>query len=56
MNAMTATGQEFDCMVAACTEVPFILDSLIEAGSERVRAFLKGVEVIDPVLAAFDVV
>lgn len=54
-DEILATGEEFECIVAACTEVPFILDSLIEAGSERVRAFLKRVEVVDPVSAAFDV-
>lgn len=55
-DEILATEQEFDCIVAGCTEVPFILDSLIEAGSERVRAFLERVAVVDPVSAAFDVV
>lgn len=54
-DEILATGQEFDCIVAGCTEVPFILDSLIEAGSERARAFLERVEIVDPVSAAFEV-
>lgn len=54
-DEILATGEEFDCIIAGCTEVPFILDSLNEAGSERVRAFLERVEVVDPVSAAFDV-
>lgn len=54
-DEILATGREFDCIVAACTEIPFILETLLEAGSERVRAFLERVEIVDPVSAAFEV-
>jgi aspartate racemase len=54
VEEILATGQEFDCIVAGCTEVPFILDSLRESGGDRVQAFLRRVEVIDPVAAALE--
>ena len=55
-NELLATEPEFDCIVAGCTELPFVVNGLIEKGSDRIKAFLRSTEVIDPVSAALSLV
>ncbi len=54
-DEILAHGREFDCVVAGCTEIPFILEALNKSGSEQVKAFLRRVEIIDPVSAALEI-
>jgi aspartate racemase len=42
------TGRDYDCVVAACTEVPLTIDLLRRRGSSAVAAFLSRVAIVDP--------
>jgi aspartate/glutamate racemase len=46
---LLATNTEIGCIVAACTEIPAILDLLKRTGSDDLKARLSGIPIIDPV-------
>lgn len=48
-----ATRTDIGCIVAACTEIPPILDLLKRTGSEDLKKRLSAIDVIDPVELAF---
>jgi aspartate/glutamate racemase len=43
------SGQEYDCVLAGCTELPLTIDLLRLRGSSAVAAFLSRVKIVDPV-------
>ena len=43
-----ATGQDYDCVLAGCTEIPHTIDLLRLHGSPRAASFLSQVKVVDP--------
>jgi aspartate racemase len=45
-----------DALLAGCTEIPIILDTLRTRGDEEVRIFLERTEVIDPVRNIMDAI
>jgi aspartate racemase len=47
-EAILQSGQDYDCLLAGCTELPFTIDLLRLRGSSSVAAFLSRVEVVDP--------
>jgi aspartate/glutamate racemase len=53
---LLATGADLGCIVAACTEIPQIIDLLKRTGSEGLRERLSRIDVIDPVELAFHAV
>jgi aspartate/glutamate racemase len=42
------TGQDYDCVLAGCTELPLTIDLLRLRGSPAVAAFLSRVRIVDP--------
>jgi aspartate/glutamate racemase len=42
------SGQDYDCLLAGCTELPLTIDLLRLRGSPAVAAFLSRVQIIDP--------
>jgi len=47
------SGRDYDCIVAACTELPLTIDMLRLRGSPSVVAFLSRVKIVDPLQEAF---
>ena len=45
---MIATGRNYDCLLAGCTEIPHTIDLLRLHGSPRTASFLSQVVVVDP--------
>jgi aspartate racemase len=43
------TESEIDCIIAGCSEVPYLLDWLKLTASDSVQQFLSSVEIIDPI-------
>jgi len=43
-----ATGRNYDCVLAGCTEIPHTIDLLRLHGSPRTASFLSQVAVVDP--------
>lgn len=43
------SGQDYDCVLAGCTELPHTIDLLKLRGSPAVAAFLSRVKIVDPV-------
>jgi len=43
-----ATGRDYDCILAGCTEIPLVIDLLKTHGSRRVISFLSRARMIDP--------
>jgi aspartate racemase len=46
------TDSKIDCIIAGCSEVPYLLDWLKLTASDSVQQFLSSVEIIDPVQLA----
>ena len=46
---LLATGTDIGCIVAACTEIPQILDLVKRTGSEDLQERLSRIDVVDPV-------
>jgi aspartate racemase len=46
------SGGDYDCLVAACTELPLTIDVLRLRGSPAVSAFLSRVKIVDPLREA----
>jgi aspartate racemase len=42
------SGQDYDCLLAGCTELPLTIDLLKRRGSPAVAAFLSRVKIVDP--------
>lgn len=53
---LLAAGADIGCIVAACTEIPQILDLLKRTGSEGLRDRLSRIDVVDPVELALQAV
>lgn len=51
-NELMKIEAKFDCIVAGCTEIPFIIERLKAESSRSINEFLSRTEVIDPVSAA----
>jgi aspartate/glutamate racemase len=47
-EAILRSGRDYDCVVAACTELPITIDMLRLRGSPSVVAFLSRVRIVDP--------
>ena len=47
-ETVLGTGQDYDCVLAGCTELPLMLDLLRLRGSPAVIAFLSRVRIVDP--------
>jgi aspartate racemase len=47
-ETILATGPDFDCVLAGCTEIPVIIDLLRLHGSPTVADFLSRVRIVDP--------
>lgn len=47
-EAILRGGQEYDCVLAGCTELPLIITLLQLRGSPKVTAFLSGVKIVNP--------
>jgi aspartate/glutamate racemase len=47
-EAILQTGQDYDCILAGCTELPLTFDLLRLHGSPSVAAFLSRVRIVDP--------
>jgi aspartate/glutamate racemase len=48
-EAILRSGQDYDCVLAGCTELPLTIDLLKLRGSPAVVAFLSRVKIVDPV-------
>jgi aspartate racemase len=48
------TMGDFDCILAGCTELPYLTELLKQKSSPDVAGFLSGVAILDPVAAAID--
>lgn len=46
------TESEINCIIAGCTEIPYLLDWVKRSTSDVVQQFLSAVEIIDPVQLA----
>ena len=46
---LLATSTDIGCIVAACTEIPPILDLLKRTGREDLKKRLSRIDVVDPV-------
>ncbi len=46
------TELEIDCIIAGCSEIPYLLDQLKITASKSVQKFLSAVEIIDPIQLA----
>jgi aspartate/glutamate racemase len=53
-NQLLVVQDHFDCILAGCTEVPFVVKKLRERGSPAIKQFLRRVQIIDPVAAALE--
>jgi aspartate/glutamate racemase len=51
-EAILRSGRDYDCVVAACTELPLTIDVLKLRGSPSVSAFLSRVKIVDPLMEA----
>jgi len=51
-EAILRSGRDYDCVVAACTELPLTIDMLRRRGSPSVLAFLSRVKIVDPLQEA----
>lgn len=51
-NGLCRIERKFDCILAGCTEIPFIIDHLKAKGDDTVRSFLMRAPLIDPVAEA----
>jgi aspartate racemase len=47
-ESILATGRDYDCVLAGCTEIPLIIDLLRLRGSPAVAARLSRVRIVDP--------
>jgi aspartate/glutamate racemase len=47
-EAILRSGQEYDCILAGCTELPLTIDLLKLRGSPAVVAFLSRIRIVDP--------
>jgi aspartate/glutamate racemase len=47
-EAILRAGQDYDCILVGCTELPLTIDLLRLRGSTEVAAFLSRVRVVDP--------
>lgn len=47
-ETILGAGRDYDCVLAGCTELPFIIDLLRRRGSPAVAAFLSRVRIVDP--------
>ncbi len=52
-EAILRSAQDYDCVLAGCTELPLTIDLLKLRGSPAVAAFLSRVKIVDPVEEAF---
>ena len=48
-EAVLRAGQDYDCLLAGCTELPLTIELLKQRGSPAVAAFLSRVKIVDPV-------
>ena len=48
-EAILRSGQDYDCVLAGCTELPLTIDLLKLRGSPAVAAFLSRAKIVDPV-------
>lgn len=53
-DQLLTMADEFDCILAGCTEIPFIIESLNLKGNRHIRKFLRRAQIIDPVIAALE--
>jgi aspartate racemase len=47
-ETMLRSGQDYDCVLAGCTELPLMIDLLRLRGSPAVVSFLSRVRIVDP--------
>ncbi len=47
-ETVLASGRDYDCILAGCTEIPLTIDLLKLRGSSAVAAFLSRVKIVDP--------
>jgi aspartate/glutamate racemase len=53
LEELLAANPDIECIVAGCTEIPKILDSLKSVAGKELEARLSRVEILDPVELAF---
>ena len=51
-NRLRMREGEFDCILAGCTEIPFIIECLNATGDDAIKSFLRRTLLIDPVAEA----
>jgi len=47
-EAILRSGQDYDCILAGCTELPLTIDLLRQKGVPAVAAFLSRIRIVDP--------
>lgn len=49
---LLALGNQFDCVLAGCTEIPLIIEAMKAKGCDEITDFISRFEIIDPVSEA----